>query len=171
MDKVTGQCVHKPQPFRRERRAEAVSNRGPSAYQPNALPLGQTRSLEAGTQNLLILCIACCSSSFPEGSFGICVHNHNFYSEFPRLAVVQVSMYWPQAEDSKKRLCVTPEGGMQAVPEWLLETEGSNLLRVLSDPEVDTRKTSTNHIVEIFSVSCASAVSYTHLTLPTRSLV
>ena len=26
--------------------AEAVSNRGPSAYQPNALPLGQTGSLE-----------------------------------------------------------------------------------------------------------------------------
>ena len=36
--------AHK-QPFRRERRAEAVSNRGPSAYQPNALPLGQTGSL------------------------------------------------------------------------------------------------------------------------------
>ena len=35
---------HKPQPFWRERRAEAVSNRGPSAYQPNALPLGQTGS-------------------------------------------------------------------------------------------------------------------------------
>ena len=37
--------VHKPQPFGRERRAEAVSNRGPSAYQPNTLPLGQTGSL------------------------------------------------------------------------------------------------------------------------------
>ena len=36
--------VHKPQPFWRERRAEAVSNRGPSAYQTNALPLGQTGS-------------------------------------------------------------------------------------------------------------------------------
>ena len=32
--------------FEEERRAEAVSNRGPSAYQPNALPLGQTGSLE-----------------------------------------------------------------------------------------------------------------------------
>ena len=32
--------VHKPQPFGRERRAEAVSNRGPSAYKPNSLPLG-----------------------------------------------------------------------------------------------------------------------------------
>ena len=28
--------------FSRERRAEADWNRGPSAYQPNALPLGQT---------------------------------------------------------------------------------------------------------------------------------
>ena len=36
--------VHKPQPFWWERRAEAVSNRGPSAYQPNVLPLGQTGS-------------------------------------------------------------------------------------------------------------------------------
>ena len=31
--------------FSRERRAEAVSNRGPSAYQPTVLPLGQTGSL------------------------------------------------------------------------------------------------------------------------------
>ena len=30
--------------FSREMRAEADSNRGPSAYQPNALPLGQTGS-------------------------------------------------------------------------------------------------------------------------------
>ena len=34
--------VHNPQPFSRERSGEAVSNRGLSAYQPNALPLGQT---------------------------------------------------------------------------------------------------------------------------------
>ena len=31
--------------FWRERKAEADSHRGPSAYQPNALPLGQTGSL------------------------------------------------------------------------------------------------------------------------------
>ena len=31
--------------FWREKRTEAVSNRGPSAYQPTALPLGQTGSL------------------------------------------------------------------------------------------------------------------------------
>ena len=45
MDKVTGWC---PQTTTRERRAEAVSNRGPSAYQPNALLLGQTSSLPWG---------------------------------------------------------------------------------------------------------------------------
>ena len=52
-DGQSHKTVHKPQPFCRERRAEAVSNRGPSAYQPNALPLGQT-----GSQALLVL--SCC---------------------------------------------------------------------------------------------------------------
>ena len=33
--------------FRKERTAQAVSNRGPSAYQPTALPLGQTGSLSS----------------------------------------------------------------------------------------------------------------------------
>ena len=40
--KVTRQC--RQTTTWRERRAEAVSNRGPSAYQPTALPLGQTGS-------------------------------------------------------------------------------------------------------------------------------
>ena len=43
-DKVPRQCPQTTT-FSRERRVEAVSNRGPSAYQPNALPLGQTGSL------------------------------------------------------------------------------------------------------------------------------
>ena len=40
-DGQSHKTVHKRQPFWRERRAEAVSNRGPSGYQPNALPLAQ----------------------------------------------------------------------------------------------------------------------------------
>ena len=43
MDKVTRQCPQTTA-FLRERRTEAVSNRGPSTYQPNALPLGQNGS-------------------------------------------------------------------------------------------------------------------------------
>ena len=43
--------IHKLQPFWRERRTEAESSRGPSAYQPNALPPGQTGS------NLIIVSV------------------------------------------------------------------------------------------------------------------
>ena len=38
--KVTRQCPQIRSSFRRESRAETESNRGPSAYQPNAFPLG-----------------------------------------------------------------------------------------------------------------------------------
>ena len=48
MDKVTGQCPQNTTFFGRERRAEADLNRGRSACQPNALPLGQTGSLGLG---------------------------------------------------------------------------------------------------------------------------
>ena len=43
-NKVTRQCPQTTPLFWRERRAEAVLNRGPSAYHPTALPLGQTGS-------------------------------------------------------------------------------------------------------------------------------
>ena len=45
MDKVTRQC---PQTaiFEEKKESRTDSNRGPSAYQPNALPLGQTGSQE-----------------------------------------------------------------------------------------------------------------------------
>ena len=44
-DKATRQCAQTTTFKEKGRRAaEAVSNRGPSAYLPNALPLGQTGS-------------------------------------------------------------------------------------------------------------------------------
>ena len=43
MDKVTGQCP-KTTTFLKRKESRSVSNRGPSAYQPTALPLGQTGS-------------------------------------------------------------------------------------------------------------------------------
>ena len=42
--------------FSRERRAEADSNRGPSAYQPNALLLGQTGSPHLDSNDLGFIC-------------------------------------------------------------------------------------------------------------------
>ena len=46
--------------FRRERKAEAVSNRGTSAYQPNTLPLGQTCSLYRNRSVLFLLNVLRC---------------------------------------------------------------------------------------------------------------
>ena len=43
MDKVTSQCPQTTT-FLKKKAAEAVSNRGPTANQPNALPIGQTGS-------------------------------------------------------------------------------------------------------------------------------
>ena len=58
MDKVTRQCPQTTT-FSRERKAEAVSNRGPSAYQPTALPLGQTGSrMELGGEGDYIPIVA-----------------------------------------------------------------------------------------------------------------
>ena len=55
-DRQSQDSVHKPQLFLRERRTEAVSNRGPSAYQPNALLLGQTGSQ---TEEKSVTCFSC----------------------------------------------------------------------------------------------------------------
>ena len=46
--------------LRRERRAEAYLNSGPSAYQSNALPLGQTGAqvFEVGETLLTVICVA-----------------------------------------------------------------------------------------------------------------
>jgi hypothetical protein len=70
-----------------------------------------------------------------------------------QFSALQASLYWPQTDDSKKRVSVTDDGQVKLDTEWLLETEGSNLMQVLSDPEVDARRTTTNHITEIFAVS------------------
>ena len=46
-DRQSHKSVSTNHNFCRERRAGAVSNRGPTAYQPTALPLGQTGSRQA----------------------------------------------------------------------------------------------------------------------------
>ena len=57
MGKVTRQ-VSTDHNFWRERRAEADSNRGPSAYQPNALPPGQTGSLHLDSNCNRVYCVS-----------------------------------------------------------------------------------------------------------------
>lgn len=66
-------------------------------------------------------------------------------------AITKVYMHLPTTDD-KKRIVITEEGEFKAIQEWILETDGTALMRVLSEKDVDPVRTTTNDIVEIFSV-------------------
>lgn len=53
---------------------------------------------------------------------------------------------------------INPDGSFHAQAEWLLETDGTALLRVLSEQDVDTTRTYSNDICEIFEVLGIEAV-------------
>lgn len=85
-------------------------------------------------------------------------------------------MHYP-TQDNKKRIIINEEGQFKPIQEWILETDGVNLLQVsappcilpslpfifflpqvLSEPSVDPVRTTSNHIVEIFQVCNSSIV-------------
>lgn len=61
-------------------------------------------------------------------------------------------MHLPQT-DNKKKIIITEDGEFKALQEWILETDGVSLMRVLSEKDVDPVRTTSNDIVEIFTVS------------------
>lgn len=60
-------------------------------------------------------------------------------------------MHLPQT-DSKKRVVITDDGKFKQISDWLLETDGTNLMKVISEKNVDSARTFSNDICEIFSV-------------------
>uniref|UniRef100_A0A914V7A1 DNA-directed RNA polymerase n=1 Tax=Plectus sambesii TaxID=2011161 RepID=A0A914V7A1_9BILA len=72
-------------------------------------------------------------------------------------SIKRVYMSKPTTED-KKRITITPDGGFKAIPEWLLETDGTALLKVLSEQFVDPVRTTSNDICEVFEVLGIEAV-------------
>ena len=69
----------------------------------------------------------------------------------PVALLSQVYMHLPQT-DNKKKIIITEEGEFKALQEWILETDGVGLMRVLSEKDVDPVRTTSNDIVEIFTV-------------------
>ena len=57
-------------------------------------------------------------------------------------------------ENSKKHFAITEDGEFEfkTLVEWILETDGTGLMKVLSEKDVDTIRTTSNDILEIFSV-------------------
>ncbi|XP_011179865.1 DNA-directed RNA polymerase II subunit RPB1 [Zeugodacus cucurbitae] len=72
-------------------------------------------------------------------------------------AIGKVYMHLPQT-DSKKRIIITETGEFKAIGEWLLETDGTSMMKVLSERDVDPVRTSSNDICEIFQVLGIEAV-------------
>ncbi|KAG7265939.1 hypothetical protein CRUP_036132 [Coryphaenoides rupestris] len=71
--------------------------------------------------------------------------------------ISRVYMHLPQT-DNKKKIIITEEGEFKALQEWILETDGAGLMRVLSEKDVDPVRTTSNDIVEIFTVLGIEAV-------------
>lgn len=46
---------------------------------------------------------------------------------------------------------ITADGKYESIREWILETDGTSLMRVLAEPSVDKERSTSNDIVEIFS--------------------
>ncbi|KAI0988983.1 hypothetical protein GJ496_007709 [Pomphorhynchus laevis] len=72
-------------------------------------------------------------------------------------SISKVYMHFPTTDD-KKRVIVGPDGDFVKIQEWMLETDGTALMQVLSTRQVDPRRTYTNDVVEIFSVLGIEAV-------------
>merc|ERR1719259_1574772 len=72
-------------------------------------------------------------------------------------AISKVYMHLPRTDD-KKRILITDTGEFKHLSEWLLETDGTALMRVLSERDVDPVRTCSNDICEIFSVLGIEAV-------------
>lgn len=67
-------------------------------------------------------------------------------------AIGKVYMHLPTT-DSKKRMVITDTGEFKAIGEWLLETDGTSMMKVLSERDVDPVRTFSNDICEIFQVT------------------
>ncbi|XP_055335643.1 DNA-directed RNA polymerase II subunit RPB1-like [Paramacrobiotus metropolitanus] len=73
-------------------------------------------------------------------------------------AISKVYMHLPLVENNKKRVVITDEGEFKAISEWILETDGTSLMRVLADRDVDPVRTVSNDICEVFAVLGIEAV-------------
>ncbi|KAG7162943.1 DNA-directed RNA polymerase II subunit RPB1-like 12 [Homarus americanus] len=72
-------------------------------------------------------------------------------------SISKVYMHLPQT-DEKKRIIINEPGEFKAIAEWLLETDGTALMKVLSERDVDPIRTSSNDILEVFEVLGIEAV-------------
>ncbi|CAF3867330.1 unnamed protein product [Rotaria sordida] len=72
--------------------------------------------------------------------------------------ISKVYMVRSKFDDSQQRTQINDNGEIEKFFEWMLETDGTALKKVLSTKDIDSRRTYTNDIVEIFDVLGIEAV-------------
>ena len=72
-------------------------------------------------------------------------------------SITKVYMHLPTT-DNQKRIIITETGEYKAIAEWILETDGTSLMRVLAEKDVDPIRTYSNDICEIFETLGIEAV-------------
>merc|ERR1719471_2713626 len=72
-------------------------------------------------------------------------------------AISKVYMHLPSTDD-KKRIVISENGEFKRLSEWILETDGTALMKVLAERDVDPIRTCSNDICEIFSCLGIEAV-------------
>jgi DNA-directed RNA polymerase II subunit RPB1 len=72
-------------------------------------------------------------------------------------AISKVYMHLPSTDD-KKRIVLTDLGEFKRISEWILETDGTALMKVLAERDVDPIRTCSNDICEIFACLGIEAV-------------
>ena len=132
-DKVTRQC---PQPTTFEGKGEVYSNRGSSAYQPHALPLGQT-----GSQSLLFL-------AYQRLSVTYCVSV--IYSVVLQTRILMDNSCWPRLLDENTGRILPL--AVQIFDESPITTHFTQHANVCIDPQVDqTHISSPPHFVQVLA--------------------
>lgn len=65
-------------------------------------------------------------------------------------SIKKVYLHKPTSELDKKRIIIDEKGEYNPLSEWILETDGNGLSKVLCDPDVDASRTTSNDVCEIF---------------------
>ncbi|CAG5111359.1 Oidioi.mRNA.OKI2018_I69.chr2.g5675.t1.cds [Oikopleura dioica] len=72
-------------------------------------------------------------------------------------SISRVYMNLPK-EEEKKKIFINKEGEFASQQDWILETDGTALMKVLSQRDIDTVRTSSNDICECFEILGVEAV-------------
>ena len=71
--------------------------------------------------------------------------------------MAKVYMQLPK-EEAKKRIVINKDGEFSAIQDWILETDGTALIKIMSQRDIDIYRSKSNEICELFEILGVEAV-------------